>query len=109
MTIFAQRLELWRHQIPGKIAVVLQEGSRADRSITYEELLHGATTYANTYRREGIKPGEVIVLILQHGADLVFSFWGAILQGAIPSIMPYLTEKLAPEQYRADLATLISV
>ena len=62
-----------------------------------------------TLEREAIAPGEVVVLILQHGEDLVYSFWGAILHGAIPSIMPFLTEKLSPERYRADLAALISV
>jgi acyl-CoA synthetase (AMP-forming)/AMP-acid ligase II len=109
MTTLARRLESWRNQSPENIAVILQAAGRPDRPITYEELLHGATAYANTFRREGINPGEVIILILQHSADLIYAFWGAILQGAIPSIMPYLTEKLAPEQYRADLATLISV
>jgi acyl-CoA synthetase (AMP-forming)/AMP-acid ligase II len=59
--------------------------------------------------RAAIQPGEVAVLILQHGEDLVYSFWGAILHGAIPSIMPFLTEKLSPERYRADLSALISV
>ncbi|MCI0556288.1 MAG: AMP-binding protein, partial [Anaerolineae bacterium] len=55
------------------------------------------------------QPGEVVVLILQHGEDLVYAFWGAILHGAISSIMPFLTEKLSPERYRADLSALISV
>jgi acyl-CoA synthetase (AMP-forming)/AMP-acid ligase II len=59
--------------------------------------------------RAGIQPGEVTILILQHGEDLIYSFWGAILHGAIPSIMPFLTEKLAPERYRADLSALIEV
>ena len=36
-------------------------------------------------------------------------FGGAVLHGAIPSIMPFLTEKLLPERYRADLAALIAV
>ncbi len=58
---------------------------------------------------EGLRPGEVVILILQHGEDLIYSFWGAILYGAIPSIMPFLTEKLSPERYRADLAALLSV
>lgn len=80
-----------------------------DRAITYEGLLRGASAYTSTLCREQIQPGEVVILILQHGADLIHAFWGAILHGAIPSIMPYLTEKLASEQYRADLATLISV
>jgi fatty-acyl-CoA synthase len=48
-----------------------------------------------------------VVLILQHGEDLIFSFFGAVLRGAIPSIMPFLTEKLSPERYRSDLSALI--
>jgi len=59
--------------------------------------------------REGIQPGEVVILILQHGEDLIYSFWGAVLHGAIPSMMPFLTEKLSPERYKADLAALISI
>ena len=49
------------------------------------------------------------MLILQHCYDLVCAFFGAILAGAIPAIMPFLTEKLLPERYRADLAALVSV
>ena len=59
--------------------------------------------------KRGLKSSEVIVLILQHGEDLLYAFWGAVLHGAIPSIMPFLTEKLSPERYRADLKALISV
>ena len=109
MMTFTKRLESCWRENPEKRSIVLQQGGQPDTPINYRELLRGATAYAHTFRREGIQPGEVIVLILQHGSDLIYSFWGAVLHGAIPSIMPYLTEKLAPEQYRADLATLISV
>jgi acyl-CoA synthetase (AMP-forming)/AMP-acid ligase II len=71
--------------------------------------MRGSASFARTLERKGIEPGEVVVLILQHSEELVYSFWGSILHGAIPSIMPFLTEKLAPERYRADLASLISV
>ncbi len=77
--------------------------------VTLDQLLRGSQAFARTYAREGIQPGEVIVLILQHGEDLLYAFWGAILHGAIPSIMPFLTEKLSPERYRADLSSLMSV
>ncbi len=72
-------------------------------------MVMGSARYTQTYAREGIRPGEVVILILQHGEDLVYSFWGAILYGAIPAIMPFLTEKLSPERYHADLSTLISI
>jgi fatty-acyl-CoA synthase len=109
MTTFPERLKSLHSQTPQQVAVYLQFASREDLPLTYERLLRGANAYARTLEREGIRPGEVIILILQHGEDLIYSFWGAILYGAIPSIMPFLTEKLSPERYRADLSALISV
>ena len=108
-TTFPEQLKALHSRAPGQVAVYLQFSGREDLSLTYEQLLRGASAYARTLEREGVQPGEVIVLILQHGEDLVYSFWGAILQGAIPSIMPFLTEKLSPERYRADLSALVSV
>jgi fatty-acyl-CoA synthase len=84
-------------------------GATDDLPLSVDQLLSGANSYACAYAQSEIQPGEVVVLILQHGEDLVYSFWGAILHGAIPSIMPFLTEKLSPERYRADLSALISV
>jgi fatty-acyl-CoA synthase len=49
------------------------------------------------------------VLILPHSEALAFSFFGAILHGAIPAIMPFLTEKLSPETYRRSLKSLFEV
>ena len=109
MTTFVERLEARYNENPAKVAIQLQAAGRPDRAISYADLLREASAYADALCREGIQPGEVVILILQHGAELIHAFWGAILAGAIPSIMPYLTEKLAPEQYRADLAALISV
>ena len=94
---------------PDKTAIVLQQAGQDDFYISYKGLVDGSYRYSCAYQRAGILPGEVVILILNHGADLVFSFWGAILHGAIPSIMPFLTEKLSPERYRADLAALLSV
>ncbi len=109
MTTFVEQLETLYHRFPDQTAIVLQRAGQPDHPISYRGLLRGASAYADTLCQEKIMPGEVVVLILQHGHELVFSFWGAILHGAIPSIMPYLTEKLGPEQYRADLSALISV
>lgn len=109
MTTFPERLRSLHLRDPKRTAVYLQFSGREDLSLTYDQLLYGASAYAQTLKREGIQPGEVIVLILQHGEDLIYSFWGAILHGAIPSIMPFLTEKLSPERYRADLSALVSV
>ncbi len=80
-----------------------------DRTVTYTDLIHGSAAYTVALQNAGIKPGEVVVLILQHSMDLVYSFFGAILNGSIPAIMPFLTEKLSPEQYRFSLTALFDI
>ncbi|MFN3492356.1 MAG: AMP-binding protein, partial [Anaerolineales bacterium] len=109
MTTLPNLLQNAYQTVPDKTSIILQFAGQEDKTITYRDLIHGANRYAQTYAKKGIKRGEVAVLILQHGEDLIYSFWGAILHGAIPAIMPFLTEKLAPEKYRADLASLISI
>lgn len=109
MTTFPERLKSLYDQAPERTALHLQQAGCDDLPVTFRQLMRGASAYARTYAREGLQPGEVVVLILQHGEDLVYAFWGAILHGAIPSIMPFLTEKLSPERYRADLSALVAV
>jgi len=109
MTTFPERLKSLHSRTPDRVALTLQFSNTGDLSLTLDQLLRGANSYASALTRANIQPGEVVVLILQHGEDLVYAFWGAILHGAIPSIMPFLTEKLSPERYRADLSALISV
>lgn len=109
MHTLTQLLQNAYRTVPDKTSIILQFAGQDDKTITYRDLIHGANRYAQTYAKHGIKRGEVVILILQHGEDLIYSFWGAILHGAIPSIMPFLTEKLAPEKYRADLSSLISI
>ncbi len=109
MTTLSNLLHRSYLDVPEKVSIVLQHAGQVDQEITYRQLILGANQYALTYSREEIQPGEVILLILPHGEDLVFSYWGAVLDGAIPAIMPFLSEKLSPERYRADLASLISI
>jgi fatty-acyl-CoA synthase len=82
---------------------------KPDLPFTYQQLLEGAAGYAGTLQKNGIRPGEVVILIFQHSLELILAYFGCILQGAIPSIMPFLTEKLLPERYRADLHSLVGI
>ena len=107
--IFPERLKALHNRTPDRVAVYMQFPNREDVPVSIEQLLRGSQSFAQMYAGKGINPGEVIVLILQHSEELLYAFWGAILHGAIPSIMPFLTEKLSPERYRADLSALISV
>jgi fatty-acyl-CoA synthase len=109
MPNFSSLLQRHYEQTPDKVSVIMMHSGQTDQPVTYRDLVHGAAGYIKTYEQNGIQPGDVILLILQHGVDLLFAYYGAILYGAIPSIMPFLTEKLLPERYRADLAALVAV
>lgn len=108
MTTFTDILREFFEREPDRVSVTLQHPNQPDFHITYRELIERSNDYAVAYERAGIKPGEVVILILQHGKELVYSFWGAVLYGAIPSMMPFLTEKLSPDRYRADLTAIFS-
>ncbi len=75
--------------------------------LTYKDIFEGACRYEHALLKAGINPGEVVILILPHGLDLIFAYYGVILNGSIPSIMPFLTEKLIAEKYRKDFKSLI--
>ena len=109
MPTFSDLLKIHYETTPEKISVTILHGRQPDLPVSYCELIQGASGYVNTYSNNGIHAGDVVLLILQHGIDLLYAYYGAILHGAIPSIMPFLTEKLLPERYRADLAALVSV
>jgi len=83
--------------------------ARKYNHLTYMDLYKGACRYESALIGADISPGDVVILILPHGLDLVFAYFGSILNGNIPSIMPYLTEKLIPKKYRKDFRSLIEI
>lgn len=94
---------------PEHTALVLQHAGQRDRMLTRAEFLQSSLAYTQAFLEAELPPGGVIILILPHGLSLVSAFWGAILAGCVPAIMPFLTEKLHPERYRQDLQALIEV
>jgi acyl-CoA synthetase (AMP-forming)/AMP-acid ligase II len=109
MSTITQALLDNEKSLPDRTAFILLAPGQPEERITYHTLIQGAAGYAHALDQKGIHPGEVVVLVLQHGSDLVYSFFGAILHGAIPSIMPFLTEKLSPERYQEDMKALIQI
>lgn len=51
----------------------------------YQEMKHCAMRLAV----KGIRPGEIVLLALDHGFELITFFWGTICCGAVPSVMAY--------------------
>lgn len=109
MTIFSERLlEIFRN-VPHKTALTLLKSGEDDHPISYARLVEGAAAYRELYHQAGVETGDVVIIILKHGSDLVYAFWGAVLHGAVPSILPFLSEKLSPDIYRQSLTALMDI
>jgi fatty-acyl-CoA synthase len=83
------------------------KNNREER-ITFVELLTRSASYAARYRELGVRPGDLVIIILQHTPHMFYSHIGAMLAGAVPSFMPFPTPKQRPELYWADHETLFA-
>jgi fatty-acyl-CoA synthase len=109
MDILLNRLLELHHRQPERTALIMQQAGQPDVAISYDRLLRGAAGVAQMLQQQGILAGEVAILVQQHGQALVNSFFGAMLHGAIPAIMPFLTRKLSPEKYQQDIRALMTI
>lgn len=92
---------------PDHLALVfINEDGSADR-ITSAEFHRRATRYAAVLHGIGVGPEDLVILVMTHSQVLLSAFWGAMYLGAIPSIFPFLTEKLDPEIYKERVKTLV--
>jgi acyl-CoA synthetase (AMP-forming)/AMP-acid ligase II len=51
----------------------------------------------------------VVVIVVKPGVELLSAWLAPLLAGAIPSIFPWPTEKLAPEYYDGTVAALLAI
>ena len=66
-TLTENLLRSWEEN-PHRTALRLLEGETAT-DLDFAALLAGAARYAGALGRAGIQPGEVVVIILEHGRD----------------------------------------
>jgi fatty-acyl-CoA synthase len=109
VTTFSSRIEKLYAADPERTVIHWMLPQQPDRPMSCGELVRRAAGYAAALDSADIRPGEVVILILQHSEALAASFFGAVLHGAIPAIMPFLTEKLSPDSYRRSLKSLFEV
>lgn len=106
---FSKRLLELAGDYPDREIIHFLKTGESDQHLTYRALIEGAGRYQAALRSRNVLQGEVVILILQQSIELVYAYFGTILNGSIPSIMPFLTEKLLPEKYRKDLVSLIEI
>ena len=65
-------------------------------TLTNAALKAGALRWSALFRARGARPGDVILLSLPLGSDLIEGFLGALCAGCVPSFMPFPSLKQDP-------------
>ncbi|WP_431950915.1 AMP-binding protein [Nocardia lijiangensis] len=55
---------------------------------SYVELAAGVRSKATEFGEAGVRPGEVVPIVLGQSADFILSFFGLIWMGAVPTVLP---------------------
>jgi fatty-acyl-CoA synthase len=93
---------------PHHLTLVMLDEDGTEARLTALEFHRQTARYAHALRRIDVGQEDLVVLVLKHSQVLLSAFWGALYLGAIPSIFPFLTEKLDPDLYMERVKTLVA-
>jgi acyl-CoA synthetase (AMP-forming)/AMP-acid ligase II len=93
---------------PDHSVLILIDPDGSEKTISAQQFHRQAMTYAKALQQIGVGTEDLVILVLQHSEVLLSAFWGALYLGAIPSIFPFLTEKLDPELYKQRVKMLVT-
>ncbi len=92
----SQRILERLEETPDRLYAQVHDGDKT-HSISYRRLVERASPYAAACRRANLTSGDRVVVLKDHGPELLYAFYGAIFSGAVPTI-------LAPPSPRQDPA-----
>src|SRR5258708_7632764 len=91
----------------GNAVALIAAGRDGTQQVTIREFFDGAGRYADALREVGVAPRDLVILVMDHGEALLYAFWGAMMRGAVPSIFPFLSDKLDPVIYYERVKALV--
>lgn len=98
----------YQHRAEATAVVFIPPDGGPHKTITYRAFYSGAARYAEALRQSGIAARDLAILVMDHSEALLYAFWGALMIGAVPSIFPFLSDKLDTALYFQRVKTLIS-
>lgn len=105
-------LDMARRQVEahpdGTAVIFIPADGSAARHVTTKAFFDGAARYADALRKLGIGNRDLVILVMEHSEALLYAFWGAMMIGAIPSMFPFLSDKLDPQLYFERVKLLIT-
>jgi fatty-acyl-CoA synthase len=87
-----------------KTFVTICEGDEPVQAVSFGQFRRLAETQALDFAAKGLCQGDCVVLVMPQGISLMAAFVGAMLLGAVPSILAYPNFKLDPVKYRTGLS-----
>lgn len=96
-------------QMPDREALRLRYTDRPEIVLTRRDFTQAVRHAAAQLANGGVQPGDLVIIVQRDLLTLVSTFWGASLLGAIPSILPFATEKLDPLRYRGAMEGLLRI
>jgi fatty-acyl-CoA synthase len=77
-----------------------------ERTLTNSWVLERALEIGQELQNAGLTTGDIVVILLEHCADVYPSFVGCMIRGFVPAFLPPLTVKQDPEIFRRSMAAL---
>ena len=96
-------------QGPDERTALIQVATGSDpRILTRRELRERIRRHAAALAALGVRPRDLVVIAHAQELEAMLVFWGALALGAVPSMLPALTEKLDPEIYLSQVSALVA-
>lgn len=105
-TLIQPVIERAKHN-PEHLSLVMIDEEGNETKVTAGQFHQQAEHFAHALQGIGVGPEDLVILVLKHSQVLLSAFWGAMYLGAIPSIFPFLTEKLDPDLYMQRVKKLV--
>ena len=93
---------------PDRTVLIMVDQNGSEIEVSARQFHRQAVSYAKALQKIGVGPEDLVILVLKHSQVLLSAFWGALYLGAIPSIFPFLTEKLDPDLYMQRVKMLVA-
>jgi fatty-acyl-CoA synthase len=93
---------------PDHRSVTLIKEDWSEETMTAAQFLVSAVDCASAMKAADIHPRDIVILVMRQSKELLSALWGALYLGAIPSIFPFLSEKLDRSLYMEQVRTLVA-
>jgi len=84
MSSFTTLIEALEQHSTDERSLTYIEGKETESTITFKQLHQRALGMLHHYQKQGLKPGDELIIFLRNNETFLDAFWGAIFGGIVP-------------------------